>query len=232
MNNGNFFPNYNNLEQNTNVSLNTMNMQTMGNVGMEQPIVQNTMETVAAPAGPMVYNEQPQPTPPVIDQQPVVAPLPQMPTYEEPANTQVVQEPILPQMPNTTQENVTSTNGFGDIPLFASQNNTPETPVEPMPNPTPSVQPVLEETPQPVVEPTPVIQDVPLFNTPTPEAPITPETSVNQMETNFNVPVESTPLPTTAPVDNFTNVKNILDSNGIAYKAYSGDTGNCIIIEL
>ena len=56
---------------------------------------------------------------------------------------------------------------------------------------------------------------------------------VNNYNSSYEVPVTNSQEPA-APTyeDNFSKTKNILDQNGIAYKAYSNETGHCIIIEL
>ena len=229
MNNANFFPNYNNANQNNNISLNTMNMQAMPEANNAIPQVPPVAALAQEPAAPAPNPlEQPMPfnmgeTAPVANQ-PILEPVMQV----EPSVTAEVESPIpnfgvnapvdpttsMPQNDNQVPvEAPTPMSNFNDIPLFSNQNINPEPPtgMETIPGTNNFVvdqQPVVENNPAPQVAPV-----LPAENTPT-----------------FEVPVEA-PAPT-MPEDKFTQAKNLLDSNGISYKAYSGETGNCIIIEL
>ncbi len=226
MDNGNFFPNYNNQENN-NVSLNQMNMQTVG--GAPQPAVT--------------------PTPMPAVEQPVVAPTPEPALVQEPTLPQVEiqnMEPINgpePIMPEINSESVSPIPEFGvnntepapvipetspapveasapsvDIPLFG-ENTTPE--------PAPIAQPTPEAPAS--VEP-PVVQETPLFNNDLNNQAPAPEPNLN--ESFYEVPVNVSPVIEEPKTDNFTIVQQLLSSNNIAYKAYSNENGHCIIIEL
>lgn len=220
MNNGNFFPNYNNVEQNNNnVNLNTMNMQAMPNEG--------TIPPTPAPAPnvldqPMMFN----PTPGVS----APAPEPVAPPVPAPQESPVVAEPTSP-IPSfgVNAETNAGANNFNDIPLFANQNLNSEPPVGMETIPESNNAPA-----EPTAAATPVLPtgETPLFGAPVQE-PAMPAPTAAVAETatqTFEVPVE-TPNPT-MPEDKYTQVKNLLDTNGIAYKAYTGEAGNCIIIEL
>ena len=97
----------------------------------------------------------------------------------------------------------------------------------------------LNQNPVPTIEPTisPKIEPEPrLFDTnPSQQLEnIVPAANeVNNYNSSYEVPVTNSQEPA-APTyeDNFSKTKNILDQNGIAYKAYSNETGHCIIIEL
>ena len=126
-------------------------------------------------------------------------------------------------------------NNFNDIPLFANQNINQEVPAQvaqPVEEASiPVTQPmeqVMQEQVQPVLPP----EETPLFTSQTAETiEVTPpERMVVEPVNNntFDVPVETPSM----PEDKFTQVKKLLDTNGITYKAYNGETGNCIIIEL
>lgn len=258
MNNGNFFPNFNNnMQTPNNVSLNSMNMQSMVQPQM-QPMPETTM-----------------PTPPV---QPPVEPIPQMPVMKEtPLFGGPISEPVMPQVEivppvqepqvlEPANNNVTfETNNINGEPLLFSQQLqepvvTEQTPVEPI-----SQVPVMEEAPlfggpvtepvMPQVEIAPIIEETPIPETVTPEVPV--ETPIFTSPTNafeapvapmdapvmeeapqtFEVPVmmenpEITLSTPTVSVDRVTEIKNLLEQNGINYKSYSNEQGHCIIIEI
>ena len=132
-------------------------------------------------------------------------------------------------------------NTQADAPLFGGMevSNTPSPTDIPQPdtninvNPIMPEQPVVPEVPvmeqpvaeEPIVEPTQPVVDPPLFGGM--ETPATP------LEPAVDIPVVETPAavePTGAPT--FETVEALLNSNGISYKAYSNETGHCIIIEI
>ena len=238
MNQGNFFPNFNQpMPTQPSVepqisggqTLNTMNMQTMVN-----PIVNNQPSTNATPTTPLtmpqINNTESIPNPAPVESlannitnqaninQPFVEPL-FTPTIEPPM------APTAPAVPNLTPDQLpnpepavsTPTEPIApiieDIPLFNNMTSTP--------NPAPvtgSVEipvvtsPVVESTPvnpEPVVPP--VIQEQP--------APINPSTA----------PVET---PQAETPDKLTQTKEFLNQNNIPYKLYNNETGHCIIIEI
>ena len=228
MNNGNFFPNFdNNNAANNNASLNMMNMQSMN----QAPI---------APAPEMVM---PTLEPPM--QEPQLA----VPTQSVDMQPQMVQ----PEVPAMSMNSVPNFDQFGPTSMVSpdlNMNNNINNNINPMDNfnnqqdtlniPTQPVMgtPMMNESTQ--FGPTPIV-DTPLFNpelmmqatinemAPVPETPMmTPNT--------FEVPVmpmSSTPGDIVSqPVDKLSELQNILSSNGYIYKIYSNDTDNCIIIEL
>ena len=221
MNNGNFFPNYNNQEQNNNVNLNTMNMAA---TPAPTPVVEPTPTPMPTPVEqPMMINPTPTPQP--------VMPEPIAPVLEPPVGVEA-QSPIpefgvnnmaAPPAPAPVAETPSPANNYSDIPLFATQNVEPPVQMETIPETNNIVEPAPVAPTLPVEE-TPLFGAAPVEPTaPTPAAEPTPAPT-------FEVPVEA---PTPAmPEDKYTQVKNLLDANGVTYKAYTGETGNCIIIEL
>ena len=169
-------------------------------------------------------------------------PVPNLEVNNNVVNSEVPQnQPSIPEAPIIEEPAPTA-----DIPLFNSEQNQPiptvasEQPSQPlmdMPsqlNPQENaplqVEPLLAPVAdQPMAEqPVPTMEQ-PLFNpeltTPSVEmAPPVVETP--PVENSFEVPV------TTAPTDKFTEVTELLNNNGINYKAYSNDSGHCIIIEI
>lgn len=195
MNNGNFFPNYNNPQMpNNNVSLNTMNMQSM-----ESQPIPAVNETVmpSAPINPIPnFQEQPTMQMPEINSEPVSTPTMQMPEINQTEYSPYMQQPAQ-------NEYIASA----------------------------SVSPTIEPSITPVIEPEPRIFDT---NQNQQLENIVPAANeMNNYNTAYEVPVTNineSVQPTYE--DNFTKTKNILDQNGIAYKAYSNETNHCIIIEL
>ena len=97
----------------------------------------------------------------------------------------------------------------------------------------------------PLVEPAAPMIDPPLFTQTTPESPVQAPL-INNAETSFttqmNIPTQPDAL-YEVPVSTFNNtepqqndkvstVEDFLNTNGIAYKKYSNETGQCIIIEI
>ena len=149
-----------------------------------------------------------------------------------------------------------------DIPLFDNQNQSQNIPTEPVTTPSiePTVPPVENQTINTPVSPTvEQNQAAPLLSTPEPilppETPIfsQPETTTTEIPitvTNEIVPpVETAPNPinneppvinntiaqnNSQPIeeDKFAKVKDLLTATGVEFKAYSNETGHCIIIEL
>ena len=194
MNNGNFFPNYNNPQMpNDTISLNTMNMQSMESKPM--PAVNETVMP-SAPINPIPnFQEQSTMQMPEINQEPVQAPAMQMPEINSSEYNPYMQQP--------TQNE------------YLNQNPVP--PIEPTISPEIEPEPRLFDT-----NPSQQLENiVPAAN------------EVNNYNSSYEVPVTNSQEPA-APTyeDNFSKTKNILDQNGIAYKAYSNETGHCIIIEL
>ena len=214
MNNGNFFPNQQNNVPNGNMTLNTMNMQSLN----QQPggVTENK---------PFVYN------------QPVVSE-PQTPAPETVQNfvpTPEVPNPIpnfepQPEVPNPIPNFEVQPEVQNPIPNFEAQPIIPETPIIP-------TEPVMPS--EVVPESTMGVIDQPLFNpnasmAPTLEQPVIPESVPNLGPVPtpaYEVPV-TTEMPLPEPQSKLTEVENYLTNNGINYKKYSNETGNCIIIEL
>ena len=254
MNNGNFFPNLTN-GQDANASLNSMNTQATGgftyNPEGQAPAPAPVAPIAEAPVAPMG------PVAPVMPQMemPVQAAAPVMPEAA-PEMPQMNPEPVAPipefnaapaapvePMPQATPEINGEIAPVAEIPLFNSPEFNQPAPeaapmpaVEPepvapaMPEPAP-VEPLLApaptEAPMPAPEAAPV-PEAPIFNQelaaqePAP-APLVPETPAYEVPVAAEEPVQA---------DRFTQVKELLTSNGIEYKAYSNETGNCIVIEL
>ncbi len=266
MNNGNFFPNYdNNMGQPNNISLNSLNsMNQMPqeqenvmptgmmepqmapnmpnfNIGPSAPMEQNAP---MAPAGEELLFTQPMNQPPVMEEpvqpmQPIDTPLfnQNMQTVEpiapsnnddQPMNfgisdqnagfNQQLETPIINPIPNLFEQN---TNMGPNIPNF---NVGPSAPMEQNAPMAPAGEELLFT--QPMNQP-PVMEQNPPVIAPTMEEP-----PVN--ETFYEVPVNISPVieTTSQNGDKFTEVKQLLSSNGIAYKAYSNENSHCIIIEL
>ena len=252
MNNGSFFPNYNNQENN-NMSLNQMNMQTMS--APNQPSV----DPIIAPLNEQTIN---------------------VPTTNEPAQTvnpQMEPSQVVPQVEIQNMDPIQPMQNMTPEPIMPELNNTPVSPIPDFGVNMAATAPVVEEPAQ--VEPTPAstIQqaptmntipsvDIPLFNenaqmTPNVEPPVveqpiaeptvsveqpqtapetplfnnnlnaaTPEPNLN--ESFYEVPVNVSPIIEEPQTDNFSRVQQLLSSNNIEYKAYSNESGHCIIIEL
>jgi len=243
MNNGNFFPSFDNNAANNNASLNMMNMQSMNQapVAPEPEIVMPTMAPNIEPVQPVMEPQLVVPTAPVempmmTPEVPVMAPMPEK------------YGPVQPIEQNLNQNPVGEMNPFG-MPQDVPQAPTIESPII---NDTPlfgpeAMQPTMPVEPQMVVPEVPVMAppmvDAPLFNPNAmmpsmPElAPIEPQmvTPEPQMmgEQSFEVPVKPLPTPEVpVMVDKLTELQNFLTANGYAFKVYNNDTENCVIIEL
>ena len=194
MNNGNYFPNYNNPQMpNSNVSLNTMNMQSMESQPM--PAVNETVMP-SAPINPIPnFQEQPPMQMPEISPEPVQAPAMQMPEINPPEYNPYMQQPTQNEYLNQ--------------------------------KPVPTIEPTIS----PAIEPEPRLFDT---NPSQQLENIVPAANeVNNYNSSYEVPVTNPQEPVSPTYeDNFSKTKNILDQNGIAYKAYSNEKGHCIIIEL
>ena len=210
MNNGNFFPNYdNNMMQNNNMN---------GQMPTNQPI--NNQENVM----------------PTFMSSHIPAQEPQTPVINPTLDTNVgMQEPVM-NTPSFDQPMTEQPMQPMDAPLFNQNDQMPSFGMDM--NMAPPVQP----TEAPITEP---VMDTPLFaptNTePLPQAEPAGETPmfgpapqpepIN--ESFYEVPVNVSPvIDTPQATDRFTEIENLLSSNGVPYKAYSNDTGHCIIIEI
>lgn len=248
MNNGNFFPNMN--SQDNNVSLNQMNMQAMPGITNEvpqapiqtnEPIISEPTpvgpvlptQPEIAPINPLPQVEIQNMEPPVATPEPImpelnsapVSPIPEFGVNAAPTMADNVQNPtsmvgtISPEPQPMPAAPVETPNQPIDIPLFGDNNQVGQ--VETTPTP------VLPETntEAPVIAPGPVEQ--PLFN-----QELNNSAGPNLNESFYEVPVNVSPVIETPEADKFTQVKQLLSSNNIEYKAYSNETGHCIIIEL
>ena len=106
-----------------------------------------------------------------------------------------------------------------------NENVSVDTPTEVMP----SVNEPLV-IPKPIInEPSStLIEETPLFNQELNSSTEQP----NLNESFYEVPVNVSPVIESPKEDKFTKVSQLLSSNNIEYKAYSNETGHCIIIEL
>ncbi len=213
MNNDNFFPNFNNtMGANNNVSLNTMNMQSMNQEPMA-PVQETVMPT------PMM-------DPPLFGGN---NPIPAVPELTVPT-----QEPVLPEPINNPQPMI-------DQPLFSGTTNIPTGPELTVPQIEPSMaspinEPIIQAPIAPMMEPT-IIQEpvIPTFEVPMPQPEMIPQTPI--MAPSFEIPVNDAPIlepMVQSPVveENYTKTIELLNQNGIPFKSYSNETGHCIIIEL
>ena len=242
MNNGNFFPNFDNNQMNNNSSLNMMNMQSMNAAPMN-----------AAPEMVLPTMTQPEsvPTPmaeqaPVAPQQPMGNPIPEQ------------QPPIMAPQPMPMENNPTPDfSQFGAAPNPGFDMNMG---MNPMPNPM-AEQPMMAPQPMPMennpipdfgqfgaqpmeAQPSMMAPDAPLFNQdvvmpspmaqPMPEQPImAPEQSIVPVEnTGFDVPVAMPTNTMDQSSDKLAALTNYLSTNGYNFKSFNGATGNCIIIEM
>lgn len=253
MNNGNFFPNYNNQinqNQNPNSSLNTLNMQSMNESPL--PVANETVmpsqpqpEPMMTPQMPNIDNNQPT----NIEQfQPIfntdnVNPIPNFNTTMNVQNT-IQQEPTqdFSNVNNGTQEMPSMTTNFStNNPTITNQevvnqestiNSSlfSEVPIATVNN---LEQPIFN-TQSTNVEPLPNLvgenQFVPTHNIQEPAMPSIEESQPTATP-NFEVPITSVPE-NNPEVDKLTKTTDFLNQNNIQYKLYSNETGHCIIIEI
>ena len=241
MNNGNFFPNFdNNNLANNNPSMNMTNMQNMNQAPIN-PEPEVVMPTATEPLNNVMSQEQP-----MMNSIPQFGPQisnhePMIPVSNEPFLGNMNQDPIM----DSSQQS------FGpqpnEVPLFSAQTNSMEQPplnIPPMMNDVPlfggmTYSNEMTEQPTPVDIPQQPPMDIPLFNPnvvmPTVEpvvAPVLePTNESNPMMQSFEVPVEAT-VPTMEPLNKLQELQNLLTSNGYEFKLYGNDTTDCIIIEL
>ncbi len=233
MNQGNFFPNFNQPTPNTQNNENTNPLTTpepMPNLTPLTPNTQNMATTQPSFAMPS-FNSTP------------TAPNNQM--TNEPQNN-------INNIPQFTNNNPTPNDQIvpNVEPLFTPTIDTPlpnnQNPYVPEVENTNSLPtPTISSTPEPAennIPTTPIIEDIPLFNnitanqqtptdpTPAYEIPV----STSTQETNNNQPLvpENTTTPVETTPDNLNKTKEFLENNNIPYKLYSNSTGHCIIIEL
>ena len=233
MNNGSFFPNFN--EPNNNMSLNNMNMQAMNVPNTGEPVPVQGAPVVEAPIA-----QAPAMSEPILPTPDMAAPLPQV----EIQNMEPTPEPTPVAQPTFDPGAASPIPDFG-VNAPAMQVPTPMEPVVEQPVP----EPIQVETPSPISFETPVVEvappqveapvlpeapqpmpagETPLFNAELNEQPKEP----NLNESFYEVPVNVSPVIETPQVDKLQTVKELLSSNNIEYKIYSNEEGHCIIIEL
>ena len=223
MNNGNFFPNFdNNNVANNNASLNMMNMQSMNQPQMETQMGTPTMNQ--AMPGPELMNMGPQ-----MMNEPTIAPIPSFDQFGPQPPSKALPDmhlnnqfaPPMNMEPVMVEPTPMMAPPMMDAPLFGPQ---------PLPmdnNPIPS----FDNGPQMAVP----MMDEPLFN---PNVTM-PGPMVNPMEqmmapTSFEVPLTNTQPEVETPVvaSKLEQLQEFLNANGYTYKTYGNDTNDCIIIEL
>ena len=205
MNNGNFFPNFdnNNIAHN-NASLNMMNMQSMNQTPMA-PVQETVMPTGPVDMQPQMYNPD---TFAMNNQQPMMEQSNNM-NINPMDNFMNVQDsftaPIQPMMETTIsepQQIVPEQPQVVDAPLFNPEVIMPTGPVD--------MQSQMYNQEPPMMYPNQF--EVPVMNmNEVPSAPIVAE------------------VPT---LNKLTELQNLLTNNGYNYKVYSNETDNCVIIEL
>ena len=235
MNNGNFFPNFdNNNVANNNASLNMMNMQSMNQPQMEPQMGNPTMNQ--AMPGPELMNMGPQ-----MMNEPAIAPIPsfdqfgpQPPSkalpdmhlnnqFAPPMNmesTPAVQEPVMSAPASMMAPPMMDAPLFGPQPLPMDNNQIPS----------------FDNGPQMSVP----MMDEPLFNpNVTMPGPMMDEPMANPIEqmmapTSFEVPLTNPQPEVETPkfVSQLEQLQEFLNANGYTYKTYGNDTNDCIIIEL
>ena len=224
MNNGNFFPNMNNQDSNANMSLNSINMQTMNNnppAPPKPPMLSFEPDQNAAPSQieSPAYTEQT----PSVNVMPETGVMPQtveptpspIPTFDF---GQTVQVPSgATQVMDNTQE---MTSAVPNFEMAAPQVETPA-PMSVEQNVGMSTQMMDPPLFGPSIEPTVGLDLSMPTPTPTPAPQAAPQ--------SFEVPVTTVPEPTQ---NKLAQVEEFLNTNGINYKLYSNDSNHCIIIEL
>lgn len=238
MNNGNFFPNYdNNMGQNNNMSLNNLNSMNQMQPTMDPPIMplepENVMPTMGPPVG---FNT---PNAPLPNFGPAPVEPPAMPNNDELLFTQppvmaepapIIDEPLfnpnMNQMPVNVQplNELPAQNNFGINPEPMSFNQEP-----PKSEPIPSLFDQTFGPSVPVQEP---VNNMSFNEQPSPIIEQHPVNPGPVFEASFEPPIP-TPLPEQIPTPSrVEEVETLLNNNGIGYKLYSNDQGHCIIIEL
>ena len=217
MNNGNFFPNFDNNSINNNASLNMMNMQSMNQTPLTlEP--ETVMPTVNQP---------------VMEPQFVQTPEPAVSTqFEQPTMMNNIFNPmaefVTPQEPTITTplESVMQ----NEQPMFTPSFVQPTTNIE--------VQPQMNVSPQmidtPLFNPNVVMpqQDTSFLTNMVQEPQILETPIMNQ--NSFEVPVlgDSINEPVNMVEDKLSILTEFLNANNYTYKSYNNETTECIIIEM
>lgn len=253
MNNGNFFPNMNqNIPQGGQpATLNSMNMQTRGQVNNQQPITQMPEQQ------PTMMEPQPQQVTPQIDfgplpsQENTMSQMNPIPNFSAPVSQTI--EPSITPMADTPLFGGSSMEKSSVPNIELPQSEPTTVPFQPEPalpqmdfgstqqqeNMMPQIDTSLisdfSSQPSTINEEqtaTTPMTDTPLFNS---EANMTPSQEQETLnEPVYEVPVNATPAinVTNNPQEKLVQVQELLNSNGIEYKTYSNETNHCIIIEI
>ena len=258
MNNGNFFPNFN--TQPNNVSLNSMNMQSMNNNQINPTENMIPKQNTIIPNTPNIENFNSQP---ILNDTPVgtettnndmnnniETTIPNLnQTIEAPVsninmNNQNNINPSFNSIPEQNNEILTQNNNMEsstpvvDIPLFSEQNfnqdinnnNNNQASAEGLSQPSFISSEPVNNTPE-----QPMMPETPLFNQELSNQSIESTSNVentNLNESFYDVPVNISPVIEDNKGDKVNKVQQLLSSNGIEYKTYSNETGHCIIIEI
>jgi len=237
MNNGNFFPNYdNNMGQNNNISLNSLNSMNQVPPNMASPMSAEpefVMPTMGQPRelppqeipnqNPNMNNFVSQPTIPnneeLLFTQPQPSPMMDPPLFNQNLN-QIPNEII----PNNDFQNINQPTNFPNVePMSFSQTQEMVPPIPPLfeQNISSSMAP-LEQANNMAFEPQPSMM--------TPTQPIIQEAVTEPI---YEEPAVVSPtVEQISQPNKLAEVEMLLNNNGIAYKTYSNDQGHCIIIEL
>ena len=254
MNNGNFFPNFNPQQNQSTMSLNSMNMQSINNnqpntneniMPNQNTIIPNTPNienfnnqtiTNEVPTSEMnITNNKVEPSMPNLNQT-LESPIPNF-NMDNQNNTGSNSMTEQNNISLNTNNSVESTSPVVDIPLFSEpnfnqkMNNTEiQTSNEVTANPSfISTEPINNATNQPVMTETPLFnQD--LNNLTTETTPNVENTNLN--ESFYDVPVNISPVIEDNKEDKVKKIQELLSSNAIEYKTYSNESGHCIIIEI
>jgi len=235
MNNGNFFPNYdNNMGQNNNISLNSLNNMNQNMAPIMQPEPENVMPTIE----PMMNlnnqnmmnnnfdNIQPQPVLPHNEELLFTQPSPQPEPIIE---TPLFNQNINPASPINNFQEPAQPMDFRNVNLMSI--NQPLEPLQPISNPYTQInEPIIAE--QPIQQEMPIeVQPMNIstsnndfYQAPTPNdilyGPVNNQTVMEPVTENIN------------NNDRVLELENLLNNNGFEYKKYSNEQKHCIIIEL
>ena len=200
-----------------NVTLNAMNMQTLNQTPNEAPQAFVYNQPTPEPQTPVMPEPAIEASPAPVTPEPAPMPALETPNPIPDFGMPAVEPPVMPESaPMPTLETPSPIPDFG----------LPQTPITPEVVPGPIIPEAI-----PSLEVPPVVPEPPLFDpnanlNPQPVSAPLPEAST---PTSFEVPVANVPE---QPQNKLVELENYLTSNGLNYKKYSNETGNCIIIEL
>ena len=205
MNNGSFFPNFdNNNAGNNNTSLNMMNMQSMNqqpvDQGMTMAPMNNQMPEQSGMVAPLPM-EQP-PMQPMTD----MNSLNSIPSFMTPQDNNFMPQPMQMNEPQQTPM-------MNDAPLFG-------------PAIQPSIEPQAPMMDAPLFNPNATMASVDNMNQPNESPMMAPNA--------FEIPVvnNDTSMITPQTQDKLAQLQEYLNTNGYTYKLFNNETENCIIIEI